>query len=497
MVGSGPPRSADRLWSGVWIFLVLSSVFHFLSSNEADNDLWMHVLVGRQILESGQVPRVDHLSYTAAGERWVDHEWLTHVLFAAAYEAGGGFGLWLLKLGMGLLTAAALWRFMTRQGHAIWARAVVTVLALAVASRGFAVRPQVITYLATAWLLVMLLAPEDERPRPSRWLALIALLFICWANVHGGFVLGLGILALHAVFPPRALRWPAVAALAVAAAAVCVNPYGPALLDYIRHELSAPHPLTEWQPVAFGDPAQASFLLLVAALLMTLPFGRLVRRVPWYAALLAIVTFMAFRQQRHTPIVAIAAAPALADQLEGAAVWLRRRGFGISHSAARVVGIGVAALAVLQLSLSGGRLGAERFQLVYEGEEYPVGAVRFMRERRITGNLALPLDWGGYVMWHCAPGIKVSLDGRFATLYPPGVVQTNFDFFFDPGEAANGLLDRYPTTLVLSPTFAPVPVRHRPGWQVLYRDQVAELFALDGAGELVKGTTPRAQLPFP
>jgi len=44
-------------------------------------------------------------------------------------------------------------------------------------------------------------------------------------------------------------------------------------------------------------------------------------------------------------------------------------------------------------------------------------------------NLAVPLDWGEYVLWFLAPQVKVSLDGRFATVFPEQVVADNFDFF--------------------------------------------------------------------
>jgi hypothetical protein len=505
-----------------WTLLAASSALYFLSSSEADNDLWMHLFVGRRILESGAIPRVDDLSYTVAGAPWVDHEWLTHVLFAGVYDLCGSPGLLLLKLAVGLLASWCVWRQVAQHSEAAWVRGTVMVLTLSVLSRGFTVRPQIVTYLGVAWLLGWLdrrqVTPlffppcqggiEGGARSPGmfgcgrktalrEWLepSVVAAVFLLWGNAHGAFVAGLGILVLNAVvLPLRGRGWGLVI---VAILAVCLNPYGPRLLGYLAGELTAPHPLTEWQPVALSDPAQWSFLFLLALLVGTAPFGRVLRQRPWWAVLVAAVAVMALLHQRHTPLFALCAAAPLAEQVEAAARWLGRRGLALSTAAVRALCVAAGLLAVVQLVSVGSRMAASRFRLVYEASEYPVGAVRFMREQGIRGNLALPLDWGGYVLWHNAPAVKVSIDGRFATVYPPAVVKTNFDFFYGGGAEAARLLDEYPTTLVLAPAGSMTPVGQRTDWHVLYRDAVAELFTQGPAGAVKVEPAPQGRLPFP
>jgi hypothetical protein len=495
-----------------WTLLVASSALYFLSSSEADNDLWMHLFVGRRILASGAIPRLDDLSYTVAGAPWVDHEWLTQLLFAGVYDLCGSPGLLLLKLAVGLLASWCVWRQVVRHAEAAWVRGTVMVLALSVLARGFTVRPQIVTYLGVAWLLGWLDRREGNRGVGCRvsdvgrggsavvrrkWFApgVVAVAFVLWGNAHGAFVAGLGILILNAVVPPwRGRDWGLVI---VAILAVCFNPYGPRLLGYLVGELTAPHPITEWQPVALADPAQWSFLLLLALLVATAPFGRLLRQRPWWAVLLLGIAVMALRHQRHTPLLALCAAVPLAEQIEAAARWLGRRGLVLSAPAVQVLSVAAALLAMVQLVSVGTRMAASHGRLFYEADEYPVGAVRFMREQGIQGNLAVPLDWGGYVLWHNAPSVKVSIDGRFATIYPPAVVKTNFDFFYGGGAAASRLLDAYPTTLVLAPAGSVTPVRQRTGWHLLYRDAVAELFTQGPVGAAKVESAPQGRLPFP
>ena len=54
-----------------------------------NNDIWIHLTTGGLILDEGAVPRTDRYSFTAAGNRYVAHEWLAAVLYATAERAAG------------------------------------------------------------------------------------------------------------------------------------------------------------------------------------------------------------------------------------------------------------------------------------------------------------------------------------------------------------------------------------------------------------------------
>lgn len=502
MTAGGQPRWVARAWA----LLAITSALYFLADAEADNDLWMHLFTGRYILASGGVPRHDPFSYTAAGLPWVDHEWLTQVAFALVFEWFGSPGLWLGKLGTALVTVGVIWVMVARRACGAWAGGATMVLVIATMARGYAVRPQLVTYLAFAVLLATL-DGIGERPRrlaAAPVLATTAAAFAVWANAHGGFVAGLGVLVLFAAAPgpaaawmPRALRFGLPLAGLLGAV---LTPYGPRLLGYIAGELRAPHPLTEWQPLSLTTPASLPPLALLFGLTLTLPFARTMRHKPWWGVLVALLAVLALRHQRHTPLLAIAAAAPLAEQLDGALHWIARRSrFRLTTASRAVLVTALALVAAVQLGTLAANIRRARGGLVFDAAEYPVGAIRFLRERALGGNLALPLDWGGYALWHAAPQVKVSLDGRFATVYPTRVVQENFAFFGSAEPASpTALLDRYDTTLVLAPRGRPTALADRAGWARAYGDDTAELFvrrAGDDAGP--ESPTPRGWLPFP
>ena len=518
--------AAARWVARAWALLIASSALYFLADNEADNDLWWHLFSGRLIIAQGAVPHADDLSYTAAGLPWVDHEWLSQAGFAALFDGMGSTALWLCKLAVALLTVWLVWLPVARRSRSAWARGPVMVLVLATLARAYAVRPQIVTYLGVAALLAWLDHLDDARTQRSV-LAVIGLTaagFALWANAHGGFVVGLGILVLFTAGP----RWPqrsapsapagggaggqaaaspaptgraatGAAMLVMALLAVCVTPYGPSLFAYVLGEIQAPHPLTEWQAAHLGDPAQTPFFVLLGGLIATLPFARTLRRRPWWAALVAIVAVMALRHERHVPLFALVAAAPLAEQVDAGLDWLQSRTrFRLSATATSAVAIALVGLALVQFGLLSDRLWRTRGRIVFAAEEYPVGALRYLGEHGTHGNLALPLDWGGYALWHAAPAVKVSLDGRFATVYPARVVADNFAFFrADAGPDSTRLLDAYDTTLVLVPHGVRTALDRRPDWQLLYSDSVAALFGKSGDRAAGSSEAPRGWLSFP
>jgi hypothetical protein len=198
------------------------------------------------------------------------------------------------------------------------------------------------------------------------------------------------------------------------------------------------------------------------------------------------------------PLFALCAAAPLAEQAQGLA-WMRARtAFRLSAPATAAVALALVVLALAQGALLSARLWGARGAVVYAGAEYPVGALRYLRAQRLAGNLALPLDWGGYALWHAAPAVRVSLDGRFATVYPPAVVEDNFAFFRGDGSpAASRLLDAYDTTLALVPRGVATPLNRRADWQRVYADSVATLYSKTAAPGETSAETPQGWVPFP
>jgi hypothetical protein len=88
----------------------MSLVFYRFSETIADPDLWGHVTFGRVVWHTGAVSQPDPFSYVTAGRLWLNHEWLSEVIFYLAFDAMGPLGLILLKTAVSLVVFGLLYR---------------------------------------------------------------------------------------------------------------------------------------------------------------------------------------------------------------------------------------------------------------------------------------------------------------------------------------------------------------------------------------------------
>jgi hypothetical protein len=190
---------ADRysLWVNIGVvLLVMSTVFNILSLTVADPDLWGHVKFGQDLWQTGQIIRSDPYSYLTGDQLWINHEWLTEAIFYAIFALSGPAGLIVLKIAVGLLITGLVYRHLCRQGLTPLRAGIVLLPVTPLLVPGLVtVRPQMFTYLF--FLVILLLIDQAERGRPL-YLWVAPPLFALWANLHGGFLAGLGIFLLWA-----------------------------------------------------------------------------------------------------------------------------------------------------------------------------------------------------------------------------------------------------------------------------------------------------------
>src|SRR5512146_3517794 len=72
---------------------VLVAILLADSNRHTDPDLWGHLRFGQVFIAARHLLHHDIYSYSAAGNRWRDHEWFAEVVMAAVYEAAGVIGL--------------------------------------------------------------------------------------------------------------------------------------------------------------------------------------------------------------------------------------------------------------------------------------------------------------------------------------------------------------------------------------------------------------------
>ncbi|MCJ7668111.1 MAG: hypothetical protein MUP04_07520 [Anaerolineae bacterium] len=75
------------------VIILFISIFVMATQGIGDPDFFWHLRTGQLIWERRSIPREDPFSYTARGQAWVAHEWLTETILFALYSLIGQKGL--------------------------------------------------------------------------------------------------------------------------------------------------------------------------------------------------------------------------------------------------------------------------------------------------------------------------------------------------------------------------------------------------------------------
>jgi len=489
-------------------FAVLVSCFalYCLTNNIVDPDLWGHIRFGLDILENGGIPRLDGYSYTAFGAPWINHEWASELIFSLLYVGAGGAGIIGIRLTFGMaifgIALRRLWKDIECGYEWFFLCAC---LVVSISSYGLCFRPQIFSYLFFTILILLLLR------RPRFWPFFAFFIFMLWANCHGGFIMGLMALALFSgteVTSAFQKREPvrALCFICVACACLCatlLNPYGTRLWSFLYSTIRLERPyLLEWQPIPLADISFIDFKALLTIFIVAVTVARRTGKT-WLFLLTLICAAAAFVQNRHVPFFAIAAAFSLSTPLNTVMIRLRNplrkslenAAFALHKASFVFSALLVAAIFFLR--------GGSSWSLEVESDKYPVMAVRWLKERGIKGNCAVFFNWGEYVIWHLRGEIKVSIDGRYDTVYSEKVIDENFRFFFAE-KGWDALLANYPTGIVLIHPLNPISavMEKMPGWTLAFRSDTALIFLSDHAYPAFAGKEPSSadvqrRVPFP
>lgn len=482
-----------RLLGWAFIFAVLAFAWLRFSENIADNDLWGHVLYGQRNLTLGSIERVEKLSWTAAGDQWINHETGAEIVLGLVHRAAGATGLWAFMLVMAALTLTlAVREGRGRDPVQRWLTFALLAVSTNLIALGFAVRPQLFTMLALVILLASLRRFFADKSTPG---IIPPLLFAVWVNFHGGYLAGWLVLVVACVVEIGARWMPSIVSalrlkpgaeaacrpelmvvlIAFSTLALIANPWGFHLIAWTIESLRLPRPeITEWQPMPLHGVG-ILFYAVVALTAATWALSRQPRRL-WQAVTLLMFAVMAALHQRHAPLFALAnllfTPVHLADVARRFEPHCRDLMAAFRQKPMQFIA-SVALVAVggccIRASLTAPR--EHPFSIEVPRDTYPVAAIEFIRGHELTGNTITLFDWGQQVLWEL-PQNPVSFDGRLDTVYHAPVMEAHWRLY--RGEAPGPALDLNRAQVALLPTGSEGnEVLRAAGWTMVYRDPLA------------------------
>jgi hypothetical protein len=397
-------------------------------------------------------------SSTANGVPYSVGEWLGELAIYGAYVLGGWAGIAVLRATLVAVGAFFITRVVLRAAPAPFALAV-TALALALSEITWTDRPQLFTFALFPIVLELLIAARAGR---TRLLLAVPPLILLWTNLHGGYALGLALVAIfgaEAVLTRRnAMPFAAAAVLAVAAS--FIDPGSLGLGAAAAHATSPPRFIVEEAPPDVLRPAGFVFALFgLATLGLAIARGGTLLD----ALLLVPLFWLGLSAQRHMPYFALAATPYIAAGLSE--LWWRWRPasrFALPRPV--IVGVGAGLVAMIAASVATAPFAPIETQ-------YPTAARAKLAAT--SGNLLNEYDWGGYLIWR-VPERRVFIDGRLFLFLPDVLTEYEEMVFVRPGWRDQ--LDRHAIVQVLLRPDRPLVVALRElGWTVVSEDATALL----------------------
>lgn len=425
-------------------------------------DIWGHLAYGELIWQSGGIPALEPLVPLSSGIPFIDTAWLSQIFSFQAYQLFGVAGIKFLYAAaitacMGLL----LCRVQKRTDSFLWGLLCVIGFLLCDWKQLGIVRPQLAGLLCFVLLFTTLNARQWRR---FYWFAIPAL-FVLWANLHGSFPVGLGLIGCFLVgravdVGRKSGAWKAMfrdsvtrryfILLELSAIAVLVNPYG--LQLYTEAFAFSAHPnlaeLVEWNPLTLrmyqGKAAALLGLLIVIAYRLT------PRRISVTEVLILVgLGTAALWSSRMIIWWAPVAAYYLA--LHGAAIWGHKRKRltheteeNAVHYAGKwtVVSVGMiwicfAITPIGSTILHGKQVDFEKSV----SSTTPIGAVNYLKEKKIEGQLFNSMELGDYLLWDGPENASVFANSHVHLL--PQEVWDHYLRIINLGSDGEELLDRY------------------------------------------------------
>jgi len=438
--------------SGVYVFLVAFACVYYLINAPlllSHWDLGWHLAAGDLIRDQRAVPFHDPWSFTSAGRQWFNLSWLWDVFASVVFQHADFIGLVLLTVACGAVIAVYLGSVCLSAGASTISACAAVLFACLFYPAFSALYPNV--YLAVSPNVSTMLFSVvfyGECLRRRRLLFWLPAMMVLWANLHGGFLLGLILIGIFFGVALLKRDWANLKIYGLVGlgcfAATFINPLGWHIYEGLASVLGnfSQAYITEWWPyyrniaLPASIPGMLYILLFVALEVRYGGAGCAVeaRLISW------LFLFLGLYQFRYMSFFYLFSAVPLALHFDR--VWRSRPD---DLTAQR--GLLVAAVVLVCI-----------LPFVYMRMD-PLGLppmlseqdTRYLQARFPQARLLNHWNYGGILIFRLRGVPPVFVDGRASTVYPDSLLRDYFKLIepeFDE-EAWEAVLEKYKIDTVL------------------------------------------------
>jgi hypothetical protein len=462
-----------------------------------DGDTLWHIAAGQHMLKSKTILTHDIFSHTAFGKSWLAHEWLSEVIMAWFHGHAGLIGTAVFFFLIAALSFWLLFQIVSRETDD-WTAIFAVSVALTFSMTHMLARPHVFSWFFGVITLYALKKGE-------RYYYLLPVVTALWANLHGGFILGLALQGLmisgkmlEGVFSkPRTVfskllvreKRPLVF-LGLSILAAGINPFGYKLYLFPFQVTSKVFStsIMEWLPPDLQQEWQ--FRLFFLGILFLVSLSR--TRTTWTDRLFILFFFnAALTHQRNMGIAAVFLTPYLAKALKSLTLsdlrTIRKSTDAGELQTSPITGpLTTVILAGILILMAGPSHPAGRAILQtlisLPATNHPADAVAHLQKTRPSGKMFNKYSWGGYLIYELKASEKVFIDGR-ADMYGEKIF-SDYQKIVSLDSEMENLLDEYDIGWVFYPTGS-VLIRYLKmsgKWEENYTDEKATILVRKFSG---------------
>lgn len=433
------------------VLLLLLIVFMVYANKVDDYDFWWHLKSGQLIFETRGIPQEDYFAYTTEVPEGVTAigrdeapptelpsgyrsnalkgNWLSQLIFYLVYAVGGFVGIGIFKSIVFVAAYLILYVTMLRRGADHLVSFLVLCLIAFIGIEFNYTRPQLFSFLMFPCVLYTLYDFKDG----GKSIYFLPVLMLLWANLHGGFILGIliiititlsellkylfknkfGITSVSSLTLKNLRALVLVSCMSIFASLINPNVYKTFLFPFIFQRSLFATVEEYHRPMLYEYHA---YWLMLALIFISIVISIRKKRLDLSElCLLIIVTLPSLKCIRYIIFFALGSGVFLSYAMTFVHAQFKEWGPMKNILMRPVFQKGLPSLLVAIVSISifiAIVISSTVLKFDMRVNRYPSGAVSFIKENKIPGDMFNLYNWSGYLIWHFYPDYRVFIDGR-------------------------------------------------------------------------------------